>query len=125
MSHPIDQPWASSVKTILDEYEVDPQNGLSTSQIKENREKYGKNQLRTKEAKSSWKILLAQFENIIIWLLMASALVSFIFGEWVDGGAVAVVIVINTLIGFFYRTPGCSFHGSVARNDTGGFACQT
>lgn len=101
MTYPMQQPWSKSLETILDEYDVDPQDGLSTNQVKQYRQQYGENRLRTKASKSAWKILFDQFKSIIIWLLMASALVSFVFGEWVDGGAVVVVIIINTAIGFF------------------------
>lgn len=94
-------PWSMAAEDVLARLDVNPDQGLSGSEVQQRREKAGRNRLRTRGRRSAWQILIEQFDNIIIWLLLASALLSFIFGEWVDGGAVAVVIAINTLIGFF------------------------
>ena len=94
-------PWSQEVDVVLTEHQVDPDQGLTPQEVKERRKRYGHNRLRTKGRRSAWLILFEQFKNIIIWLLLASSLLSFLFGEWLDGVAVLVVIVINTLIGFF------------------------
>ena len=94
-------PWAIEIKTLLDIFSVDPDLGLTKKQVQEQRNQHGRNRLRTKSRKSTLVILGEQFQNIIIWLLIVSAVLSFIFGEWVDGSAVVVVILLNTLIGFF------------------------
>ncbi len=94
-------PWSQEAEVVLTEHQVDPDQGLTPQEVKERRKQYGHNRLRTKGRRSAWRILFEQFKNIIIWLLLASSLLSFLFGEWLDGVAVLVVIVINTLIGFF------------------------
>jgi len=97
----ISAPWAIESETLLDTFSVDPDLGLTRKQVRKQRKQHGRNRLRTKSRKSALAILKEQFQNIIIWLLIASAALSFIFGEWVDGTAVVVVILLNTLIGFF------------------------
>lgn len=93
-------PWSIESKKVLSDQDVNPEQGLSTQEIEKRRSKIGYNRLRTKDRQSVWKILINQFQSIIIWLLIASAILSFIFGKWIDGIAVIVVILINTLIGF-------------------------
>jgi Ca2+-transporting ATPase len=97
----VEKPWTISVENSVSKLEVDPENGLTGSEVKRRLEQYGHNRLRSVEPKSTWKILLEQFDSLVIWLLMASALLSFAFGEWVDGSAVVAVILINSAIGFF------------------------
>jgi P-type Ca2+ transporter type 2C len=47
------------------------------------------------------KILVDQFESLIVLLLVLAAILSFSFGEWMQGLAIVVVIMVNGAIGFF------------------------
>lgn len=93
-------PWLKEPQQVLSDQDVNPAEGLAAQEIKNRRQKIGQNRLQTKDRKKVWKILVNQFESVIIWILIASAILSFIFGEGIDAIAVIVVIVINTLIGF-------------------------
>ncbi|MBD3233563.1 MAG: cation-transporting P-type ATPase, partial [candidate division Zixibacteria bacterium] len=94
-------PWAHSADSILKYLDVDSKNGLATSEIAQRRKLYGRNLLREIKKKSAWLILFEQFKSLIIWLLVAAGAVSFAFGEFVEGLAIAIVIIINAAIGFF------------------------
>lgn len=93
-------PWAVGYEEVLDKQEVNAEEGLSKNEVKQRRKKFGRNQLRSKSKKSAWSILLDQFKSLIIGLLIFAAIASFAFGEIIDGIAVVIVIVINSLIGF-------------------------
>ena len=43
---------------------------------------------------------LAQFHNVLIYVLIVSAAITAALGEWVDAGGIAGVIVINAIVGF-------------------------
>jgi magnesium-transporting ATPase (P-type) len=88
-------PWAHEFEVVYHKQDVNPDKGLSNQEIKEPRRPSGRNRLRTKSSKSAWKLLVEQFKNIIIWLLIASAGVSFVFGEWVDGIAVDETTLVS------------------------------
>lgn len=60
----------------------------------------GPNRLRQGRRRSALDILIEQFKNIIVALLSSAALVSFLFGETVEGFAILAVILINAAIGF-------------------------
>jgi P-type Ca2+ transporter type 2C len=96
-----EQPWAEDEETIIKKFEVDPKQGLGEETVRERRKQFGKNQLRTKDEKSVLEIALNQFKSIIIALLGVSALLSFLFGDLVEGLAIMAVILINAAIGFF------------------------
>jgi Ca2+-transporting ATPase len=74
--------------------------GLDADEVKARRKQYGRNRLRDTETRSAWSILLEQFKSLIVLLLAVAAALSFAFGDWVEGVAVAAVILINAAIGF-------------------------
>ncbi|MFO8034545.1 MAG: cation-transporting P-type ATPase [Candidatus Bipolaricaulota bacterium] len=75
--------------------------GLSQSEAKRRKREYGPNQLRQAKERPSWAILVDQFKSLIILLLSLAAALSFVLGEWIEGAAIAAVILINGAIGFF------------------------
>jgi Ca2+-transporting ATPase len=80
--------------------DVSVDQGLSATEVKERRERYGRNRLRDTETRSAWDILIEQFKSVIVALLATAAVLSFAFGEVIEGVAIAVVILINAAIGF-------------------------
>ncbi|KPK43156.1 MAG: ATPase [Phycisphaerae bacterium SG8_4] len=94
-------PWAHSSEVILDQCGVIREKGLDKRRVRSLLKQYGPNRLREAEKKSIAKMLLNQVKSLIVILLAVAAVLSCAFGEWMDGGAIAGVIVINTAIGFF------------------------
>lgn len=99
-SRPAKEPWKKPFKQVLDELDVNEAEGLGKREIQNRREKYGPNRLRRAERRSVWEILLEQFRSMVVILLIVAAIVSFIFGEIIEGFAIAAVIAINALLGF-------------------------
>lgn len=46
-------------------------------------------------------LLLGQFKSLIVWILVAAALVSGVMGEWTDCIAILSIVIVNGLIGFY------------------------
>ena len=86
---------------MLDRLDVEREKGLDRQQAERRLKEYGANLLRKHKQKSIWLILVEQFKSLIIGLLAVASLVAFWFGEWIEGWAILVVILINALIGFF------------------------
>lgn len=78
-----------------------PHTGLSSEASVERLGRYGSNSIAQKEENKWVYILLNQLKSPIIYLLLFAAGVSFWFSEWVDAVAILIVLVINTLIGFY------------------------
>jgi len=95
------QLWTFKKDDIVRELELDPDGGLDPGEAAKRLRKYGPNRLRQVEKVSVFRILLNQFKSLVIVLLLVAAGVSFMFSEWLDCGAIAAVIVINTVLGFF------------------------
>lgn len=95
-----DSPWKYSKEKVIDKLNADPSVGVSESEIDSRRDLFGSNEMKKKEKKSAFEILIKQLKSIIIVLLLVATVISFIFGEIIEGVAISAVIVINTIIGF-------------------------
>lgn len=93
-------PWARPATGVLAELRVSGDFGLDGGEAKKRRRVHGPNRLREARRKSAWQVLADQFKSLIILLLAVAAALSFAFGEWMEGIAIAVVIAINGAIGF-------------------------
>ena len=88
-----------SISAVLKELDVNLTTGLSESEVIQRREKYGLNELVTKEPKTLLKIFLSQLNNIMIYILIAAALISGFIGEISDAVIIGIVILINAVVG--------------------------
>ncbi|TMV03262.1 cation-transporting P-type ATPase [Ruegeria sediminis] len=93
--------YVRSKEWVLDALRVDPEQGLSENEAAVRRAEYGTNEIGTWRRTSYWRILVNQFRGAVVWLLFAAAALSFWLGDVAEGVAIVVVLVINTLIGFF------------------------
>lgn len=96
-----EEAYLKSVEDVLKDASVDKENGLSQDEVKKRRNQYGPNILEEQEKRSIWDIILSQINNPVIYLLSAAAILAFTFGDIAEGIAIVVVLIINTLIGFW------------------------
>jgi len=75
--------------------------GLGSEEIKRRRKEYGINRLKKEGKKSLFSIFISQVNNPVIFLLLAAMTVSFIFGDIPEAIAIIIVIILNTVIGFW------------------------
>jgi P-type Ca2+ transporter type 2C len=74
--------------------------GLTSTESAERLAKYGLNELKEQPPKTPLKMLLEQFSDFMILVLLAAAVISGFVGEPVDTIAIIVIVVINAIIGF-------------------------
>ena len=84
---------------ILEELAVDPSKGLSSEEVEKRKEKYGLNKLNSKKQKSLLKMFFEQLNDILIYILLAAAIISGVLGEISDALIIGIVVIINTVIG--------------------------
>ncbi len=90
---------AISVEETLKEVESKIQ-GLSPENAQQRLAKYGPNELKETKQKSPLEIFLRQFADIMIVVLIAAAVISGLIGDIKDTIVIAVIIVLNAIIGF-------------------------
>jgi Ca2+-transporting ATPase len=57
------------------------QTGLSAARVAAAREQFGWNELATVAPEPAWKKFLAQFSDVVVWILIAAAVISGAMGE--------------------------------------------
>jgi Ca2+-transporting ATPase len=89
-----------SAKQLAETLKTDIVNGLSNVEAGSRNESLGPNELRREKPEGVWSILIRQLNSLIVWILMAAAIVSFFTGDHVEGFAILAVILINAATGF-------------------------
>ena len=73
--------------------------GISGAEASARLQQYGENALPQKAGKPAWLRFLAHFNDVLIYVLLAAALLTAGMGHWVDTLVILGVAVINALIG--------------------------
>ncbi|MGI9244352.1 MAG: cation-translocating P-type ATPase [Verrucomicrobiales bacterium] len=94
-------PYRKTVQEVAAALHVNPETGLSDSEVQSLREEYGPNALAEGKKKSALALFLEQFKNPLLIILTIGAVISGYTGHTVDAIAIAVIIAINALISFF------------------------
>lgn len=88
------------VDEVLRKLRVDRDAGLLEEDVRARREKFGPNELTEKGRRGSWRIFLDQFKETMVIVLMIAAALSAFLGDSKDAIAIAVIVVLNALLGF-------------------------
>lgn len=74
--------------------------GLTEAEVQKRFSKYGKNVLRKLKTKNKFMIFLGQFNSLLVYILILAAIVSGVIGHIIDAGVIAVIVILNAIIGF-------------------------
>ena len=92
-------------KSVLELLNTD-KNGLKTAQVKELQEKFGENKLKEKKKKNTFQRFLEQFKDVMILILIAAAIISFVVAciegdpqEFFEPILILAIVIINAIMG--------------------------
>ena len=88
----------ADVNTCLRELDTTA-NGLTAAQAAERLARDGENKLEGGKKRTKLGIFLSQFKDFMIWVLIVAAAVSAALGEPVDAAIIAVVVLLNAVMG--------------------------
>lgn len=74
--------------------------GLTSTEAEKRIKQFGKNEILTKEINTPFKIFLSQFPSFINFILTLAAVFSFVIKDYLDGGFILAVLLINGVFGF-------------------------
>ncbi|BCX54327.1 MULTISPECIES: HAD-IC family P-type ATPase [Comamonas] len=74
--------------------------GLSSGEARERLQQQGPNALPAAASRSMLARFLSQFNNLLIYVLLGSAVVTALLQHWVDTGVILAVVLINAVFGF-------------------------
>ncbi|KAI1776611.1 potassium/sodium eff [Hypoxylon cercidicola] len=94
-------PFLLSVQDVAKALDTHLERGLSSAQVAQLQETYPPNELDVGGAIPWYKIFLKQLFNAMILILFLAMALSFAIRDWVEGGVLLAVIVLNVSIGFY------------------------
>jgi Ca2+-transporting ATPase len=74
--------------------------GLSSSEVRKRLDIYGLNELNAEKKESPLLLLLAQFNSLLIYVLIASAIISIFLGKTVESISIITIVILAGVVGF-------------------------
>lgn len=74
--------------------------GLNQAEAEERLSTHGRNRLPQAARRNPFTRFLLHFHNILIYVLIGSALVTALLGHWMDTGVILAVVIANAIIGY-------------------------
>src|SRR5215211_2169662 len=96
----VDRPWATEADKIAERLRTDLATGLTSEEAGRRQHAVGPNELPEAERSPWWTLFLRQFANTMIVVLTVAAAVTFLIGERTDTIVIAVIVVLNAVVGF-------------------------
>ncbi|SJX62454.1 endoplasmic reticulum calcium transporter [Sporisorium reilianum f. sp. reilianum] len=105
----MDAAWTKSVHEALTQLRVDPSKGLSDDEVEQRRAQYGSNTLPEQPPTPLWQLILDQFKDQLVLILLASAVISFVLAlleedttlgaALIEPGVIFLILVANATVG--------------------------
>lgn len=70
--------WARSIEECEAEFKVSAEHGLRSDEVPSRRRVYGSNELEKHSGPSIWQLVLEQFNDTLVRILLVAAVVSFV-----------------------------------------------
>ncbi|VIO92760.1 Calcium-transporting ATPase sarcoplasmic/endoplasmic reticulum type, putative [Brugia malayi] len=101
-----------STDEVLQYFGVSGDVGLTEKQVLQNREKYGSNELPAEEGKKLWELILEQFDDLLVKILLLAAIISFVLAlfeehddqtsavtAFVEPFVILLILIANATVG--------------------------
>ncbi|KAG8912640.1 hypothetical protein FRC01_004972, partial [Tulasnella sp. 417] len=108
----MDAPWAHSAHQVLQHFDVNPEIGLADSQVEKHVKVYGKNELPEDPPTPLWELILEQFKDQLVLILLGSAVISFVLAlleerepgsslwtAFVEPSVILLILIANAAVG--------------------------
>lgn len=77
------------------------ENGLSSEEAKTRLSTYGLNTIVLDKKINVWSMLIGQFTELLVLVLVAAGIISYFVGDPIDTIAIFAIVLLNGLLGFF------------------------
>ncbi|KAI8469125.1 MAG: hypothetical protein J3K34DRAFT_454251 [Monoraphidium minutum] len=113
---PCAAPWAKDAARVAKELGVDPRVGLSQEEAEARQQRYGFNELEKEPGKPMWKLVLEQFDDMLVKILLLAAVVSFAIAYYEEGESdeglrayiepfvILAILILNAVVGVWQES---------------------
>lgn len=92
--------WYSlEMQEVSSKLNTDLEKGISSELAKERLKTYGYNELTGKSGPTIWQMLLSQFQDFLVLILIGASLVSALIGEVTDSLVIILIVILNAVLG--------------------------
>ncbi|GAB7366679.1 hypothetical protein MBLNU230_g8662t1 [Neophaeotheca triangularis] len=104
----MDNAFVRSTKDVLAHFNVSIERGLSQKQVEAQREKHGRNSIPEEPPTPLWELVLEQFKDQLVIILLGSAAISFVLAlfeeeegwtAFVDPAVILTILILNAVVG--------------------------
>ncbi len=74
--------------------------GLTNDEAASRLTRFGPNELRAEERTPAWRRFLAQFQDFMIYVLLAAVFIAALQGDVIEAGAILAILLLNGVLGF-------------------------
>eukprot|EP01084_Bolivina_argentea_P146660 256731_1 len=103
-----------TTQEVLNYFATDPKKGLSSAQVQKNLAKYGPNELPP-PVRTSWlSLIIKQFEDLLVLILLGSAVISLILGFledkdsyfeiFIEPSVILLILIANAIVGVWQES---------------------
>ncbi|TPX40838.1 hypothetical protein SeMB42_g05849 [Synchytrium endobioticum] len=107
---PLHKSWTLSAKQVCQLLRVNPRTGLPKSDVDKRAEEYGKNELPHDPPTPLWKLVLEQFQDQLVLILLGAAVISFVLAAletderekstaFVEPIVILLILIANAVVG--------------------------
>ncbi len=89
-----------SAEDVMQSLAVDPNVGLSASDVVKRQQIYGLNTLPERKPPSALWVFLEQFKDFMVLVLLGATLISGLLGEYEDAITIILIVIVNAILGF-------------------------
>ncbi|GBG32097.1 Calcium-transporting ATPase, endoplasmic reticulum-type [Hondaea fermentalgiana] len=111
-------PWAREVEAVEKELDTSVEEGLEDGEAEARLEKFGKNELPKEEGSSFWELVLEQFDDPLVKILLVAAVVSALIAMYeayeagkaltleslVESGVILLILILNAIVGVYQES---------------------
>lgn len=109
--------WSWSVEECLKAYNVKLDKGLSSYDVEKQREVEGWNELKKEKGKPIWQLVVQQFDDMLVKILLVAAFISFIlayfeeketkesgYAAYVEPVVIVSILILNAIVGVWQES---------------------
>lgn len=99
---------AKTTEEVLKYFGTNEEVGLTADQVKQFQAKYGLNELPAEEGKTIWQLVLEQFDDLLVKILLLAAIISFVLAlfeehegveAFVEPFVILLILIANAVVG--------------------------
>ena len=106
------------ISEVLELLEGNREQGLDRFEVEHRLKAFGPNAITAKKGQGPLIRFLLQFHQPLIYILIASGLVTAFLGEWVDSGVIFGVVLVNAIVGYIQEAKAVNALAALARTMT-------